>query len=338
MSSPPAADSKDSRSDPTPDPTPDPGREPSGAQPGVLPNNPPEVRAGGAPGDPATLVIEARPRDLGGFSVRRALPARERRLVGPFIFFDHIGPADFAPGHGIEVRPHPHIGLATLTYLFAGEIVHRDSLGSHQVIRAGDVNWMLAGRGIVHSERTDPELRRRGAALHGIQSWIALPTADEESTPEFAHHPGSSIPHLTRDGATLDLVMGTAYGATSPVEVRSPTLYLAVRLEAGATLSLPDEHPERALYLAEGRVACGERQLETGSMIVFRPGAADVRALAPSRLIVIGGAPLDGQRHIYWNFVASTRERIERAKADWKAGRFDVVPGDEHEFIPLPEE
>jgi redox-sensitive bicupin YhaK (pirin superfamily) len=334
MSSPSAADSNNSKSDPTPDPE----RDPSGVQPGVLPNNPPEVQAGGAPGDPVALVIEARPRDLGGFSVRRALPARERRMVGPFIFFDHMGPSEFAPGHGIEVRPHPHIGLATLTYLFAGEIVHRDSLGSHQVIRAGDVNWMLAGRGIVHSERTDEESRQRGGAMHGIQSWIALPTADEESAPEFVHHPAASIPHLTREGASLDLVVGTAYGATSPVEVRSPTLYLAARLEAGAGLSLPDEHPERALYVAEGSVVCGERQVEAGSMIVFHPGAAGVRALAPSRLIVIGGAPLDGQRHIYWNFVASTPERIDRAKADWKAGRFDRVPGDEREFIPLPEE
>jgi redox-sensitive bicupin YhaK (pirin superfamily) len=330
MSSPPAADSKDSSGDPA--------RDASGVHPGVLPNNPPEVLAGGAPGDPVALIIEARPRDLGGFSVRRALPARERRLIGPFIFFDHMGPADFAPNHGIEVRPHPHIGLCTLTYLFAGEIVHRDSLGSHQVIRAGDVNWMLAGRGIVHSERTDEASLRRGGAMHGIQSWIALPTADEESAPEFAHHPASSIPHLSRDGASVDLVVGTAYGATSPVEVRSPTLYLAATLEAGATLPLPDEHPERALYVAEGSVACGERRVEAGSMIVFRPGAATVRALAPSRLIVIGGAPLDGQRHIYWNFVASTRERIEQAKADWKAGRFATVPGDDREFIPLPEE
>jgi redox-sensitive bicupin YhaK (pirin superfamily) len=289
------------------------------------------------PADPAALILEARTRDLGGFSVRRALPSGERRLVGPFILFDHLGPAEFPPGHGIDVRPHPHIGLGTLTYLFAGEIVHRDSLGSHQTIRPGDVNWMLAGSGIVHSERTGDELRRRGGAVHGIQSWIALPTADEESAPTFTHHPAASIPHLTRPGARLDVVVGTAYGATSPVAVCSPTLYLAATLEAGAVLPLPDELPERALYVAEGSVLCGERRLAPGAMVVFRAGAATVRALAPSRLILIGGAPLDGERHITWNFVASTRERIERAKADWKAGRFATVPGDDREFIPLPE-
>ncbi len=302
--------------------------------PGVLPTDVEDAR----PTDPFELVIEARPRDLGGFSVRRTLPSAERRLVGPFIFFDHMGPSELLPDHGMDVRPHPHIGLATLTYLFAGEIVHRDSLGSHQPIRPGDVNWMLAGRGIVHSERTGEDVRRRGGALHGIQSWIALPTADEDAAPDFAHHPAASIPHLARAGLEIDVVVGAAYGVTSPVAVRSPTLYLAATLEAGATLSLPDEHPERALYVAEGLVACGERQLAPGSMVVFRPGAASVRALAASRLIVIGGAPLDGERHIYWNFVASTRERIERAKADWKARRFGTVPGDDREFIPLPKD
>jgi redox-sensitive bicupin YhaK (pirin superfamily) len=286
----------------------------------------------------SNLVLEARARDLGGFSVRRALPAAERRLVGPFILFDHMGPAQFSPGHGIDVRPHPHIGLGTLTYLFAGEIVHRDSLGNHQPIRPGDVNWMLAGRGIVHSERTGEELRRSGSSVHGIQSWIALPRADEESAPTFTHHPAATIPQIARDGARLDLVVGTAYGATSPVAVCSPTLYLAATLEAGATLPLPDELPERGLYVVEGSIVCGERRLAPGAMMVFGPGAATVRALEPSRLVLIGGAPLDGERHISWNFVASTRERIERAKADWKAGRFATVPGDDREFIPLPED
>jgi redox-sensitive bicupin YhaK (pirin superfamily) len=290
-----------------------------------------------APNEPIATVIEARPRDLGGFSVRRALPSGVRRTVGPFVFFDHMGPAEMPPGQGIDVRPHPHIALATVTYLFAGEMVHRDSLGSEQAIRPGDVNWMLAGRGIVHSERTGAEVRRRGGPLHGIQSWIGLPRADEESAPRFDHHPAATIPDLARPGAKLHVVAGTAYGATSPVAVCSPTLYVAATLEAGATLALPDEHAERAIYIVEGELGAGERRVTPGAMAVFRPGAASVRALAPSRFVLIGGAPLDGERHIWWNFVSSSTERIERAKVDWAEGRFGVVPGDEKEFIPLPE-
>jgi redox-sensitive bicupin YhaK (pirin superfamily) len=286
---------------------------------------------------PIALVVEARPRDLGGFGVRRALPSTGRRMVGPFIFFDHIGPSEMPPGHGIDVRPHPHIALATVTYLFAGEMDHRDSLGSYQTIKPGDVNWMLAGRGIAHSERTGEEARRRGGPLHGIQSWVALPTADEESAPRFDHHPAATIPHLARPGAALQIVAGTAYGARSPVGVCSPTLYVAATLEAGATLQLPDEHPERAIYVVEGEVSVGPRRLTPGAMAVFHPGAAEVRAVAPSRFVLIGGAPVDGERHIWWNFVASSPARIERAKTDWKEGRFGVVPGDEREFIPLPE-
>jgi hypothetical protein len=240
-------------------------------------------------------------------------------------------------GHGIDVRPHPHIALATVTYLFAGEMVHRDSLGSQQAIRPGDVNWMLAGRGIAHSERTGDEVRRRGGPLHGIQSWVALPIADEENAPRFDHHPAATLPQIERPGAALRIVAGTAYGARSPVAVCSPTLYVAATLEAGATLPLPDEHPERAIYVVEGELACGARRVATGTMAVFHPGAAEVRALAPTRFVLIGGAPLDGERHIWWNFVASSPERIERAKSDWKEGRFGVVPGDEREFIPLPE-
>jgi redox-sensitive bicupin YhaK (pirin superfamily) len=289
--------------------------------------------------DHIALVIEARPRDLGGFGVRRALPSVGRRMVGPFIFFDHIGPSEMPPGQGIDVRPHPHIALATVTYLFAGEMDHRDSLGSHQTIKPGDVNWMLAGRGIAHSERTGPEARRRGGPLHGIQSWVALPTADEENAPRFDHHPAATIPHVARPGAALQIVAGTAYGARSPVAVCSPTLYVAATLEAGATLPLPDEHPERAIYVVEGEVEvrAGDRRLAPGAMAVFHAGAAEVRALAPSRFVLIGGAPVDGERHIWWNFVASSPERIERAKSDWKEGRFGIVPGDEREFIPLPE-
>jgi redox-sensitive bicupin YhaK (pirin superfamily) len=287
--------------------------------------------------DPVALVIEPRPRDLGGFGVRRALPSGQRRMIGPFIFFDHMGPAEMPPGHGIDVRPHPHIALATVTYLFAGEMVHRDSLGSHQAIRPGDVNWMLAGRGIVHSERTGDEVRRSGGPLHGIQSWVALPTANEEDAPRFDHHPAATIPALNLPGAALRVVAGTAYGAQSPVAVCSPTLYVAATLEADATLPLPDEHPERAIYVVEGEVASGARRVTTGTMALFRPGPASVRALAPTRLVMIGGAPVDGERHIWWNFVASSPDRIERAKADWREGRFGVVPGDEREFIPLPE-
>jgi redox-sensitive bicupin YhaK (pirin superfamily) len=290
-----------------------------------------------SPVDPIALVIEARPRDLGGFGVRRALPSGGRRMVGPFIFFDHIGPSEMPPGQGIDVRPHPHIALATVTYLFAGEMDHRDSLGSHQTIKPGDVNWMLAGRGIVHSERTGDQARRRGGPLHGIQSWVALPIADEENAPRFDHHPAATLPQIERPGAALRVVAGTAYGARSPVAVCSPTLYVAATLEAGATLPLPDEHPERAIYVLEGELACGARRLAPGAMAVFHAGAAEVRALAPTRFVLIGGAPLDGERQIWWNFVASSAERIERAKSDWKEGRFGVVPGDEREFIPLPE-
>jgi redox-sensitive bicupin YhaK (pirin superfamily) len=307
------------------------GGEPAGSLPTF---DPVSVADDGA----IARVIEARPRDLGGFSVRRALPSTEHRLVGPFIFFDHFGPSALAAGQGIDVRPHPHIALATLSYLFEGEIIHRDSLGSHQAIRPGDVNWMLAGRGIVHSERTGDERRRSGGPLHGIQSWIALPTADEEAAPYFEHHPAATIPHVTRAGAELDVVVGTAYGARSPVPTCSPTLYVVGALQAGATLPLPEEHPERALYLVEGSLACGERRISPGSMVVLRSGAVRVRALLPSRFILIGGAPLDGERHIWWNFVASSRERIERAKSDWKAGRFPTVPGDDREHIALPED
>jgi len=287
--------------------------------------------------EPIALMIEARPRDLGGFGVRRALPSGSRRTVGPFVFFDHMGPAEMPPGQGIDVRPHPHIALATVTYLFAGEMVHRDSLGSHQPIRPGDVNWMLAGRGIVHSERTGDEVRRRGGPLHGIQSWVGLPRANEEDAPRFDHHPAATIPALTRPGAELHVVAGTAYGAASPVAVCSPTLYVAATMEAGATLPLPDEHPERAVYVVEGELSAGSQRIATGAMAVFQRGAASVRALAPTRFVVIGGAPLDGERHILWNFVSSSSERIERAKADWRAGRFGVVHGDDKEFIPLPE-
>ncbi|WP_437728352.1 pirin family protein [Sorangium sp. So ce861] len=284
------------------------------------------------------LVIEPRPRDLGSFTVRRSLPAAQRRHVGPFLFFDHMGPVDFAPGQGLDVRPHPHIALATITYLLEGEFVHRDSIGSEQPIRPGDVNWMVAGRGVVHSERTAPEVRARGARMHGIQTWVALPQQDEEIEPRFEHHPRRTMPVVRRAGAELHVIAGTAYGAKAPTGVLSPTLYVHAQLDAGATLPIDDEHEERAIYVVDGAIACDGKRFGAGAMIVLRPDAAvAAEAIGKTNLMLIGGAPLDGPRHIYWNFVASSKERIERAKADWREGRFPTIPGDDAEFIPLPE-
>jgi redox-sensitive bicupin YhaK (pirin superfamily) len=284
------------------------------------------------------LLIGARPRDLGGFGVRRLLPTSHRRLVGPFIFFDHMGPAKFEVGRGIDVRPHPHIALATLTYLFHGEILHRDSLGSVQPIRPGDVNWMFAGRGITHSERSSEEARRRGPELHGIQCWVAVPSEREEDEPRFEHHSASSIPSVRRDGAVLDVVAGSAYGERSPVGALSKMLYVHARLEEGARLLIDEEHAERALYVVEGAVACEDRAFGAGTMLVLRAGAPlTVQATRASRLMLLGGEKLAGERHIFWNFVSSSQARLEQAKADWKNGRFPKVAGDEVEFIPLPE-
>jgi redox-sensitive bicupin YhaK (pirin superfamily) len=240
-------------------------------------------------------------------------------------------------GSGIDVRPHPHIGLATVTYLFEGELIHRDSVGSLQAIRAGDVNWMIAGRGIVHSERSAPEARRQGARLHGIQSWVAVPAEREEDPPSFEHHEASTLPRVARDGASVDVIAGTAYGERSPVSVPSPTLYVHARLDAGARLGVDDGHEERAVYLVEGEVALDDRVLEAGSLAVLRPGVtATIEARAASRVMMVGGARLSGERHIDWNFVSSSQARIERARADWQAERSPLVPGDEHERIPLP--
>jgi len=287
---------------------------------------------------PIELVIEGRAKDLGGLVVRRVLPVAQRRSIGPFVFFDHMGPVEPAPGRGISVRPHPHIALATITYLFEGEFVHRDSLGSRQVIRAGDVNWMVAGRGIAHSERSSDEALAEGMALHGIQTWVALPKSHEETEARFEHHPRPTIPVVQRDGAELHVIAGTAYGERAPTGVLSPTLYVHARLTAGATLTIDDEHEERAVYVADGAIECDGRRFEAGAMLVLRAGAAtQVSAVSAADLMLIGGAPLDGPRHIWWNFVSSSQERIEQAKADWKDGRFGKVPGDEEEFIPLPE-
>ncbi len=289
---------------------------------------------------PAQLqhVIQPRPTQLGGFEVLRVLPYRAQRSVGPFVFFDHLGPVDFQPGQGIDVRPHPHIGLATVTYLFEGEIVHRDSLGCVQTIRPGAVNWMTAGQGIVHSERTGPELRAKGHRIHGIQSWVALPQAVEETTPAFHHYPAATLPVLELPGAQLRLIAGTAMGREAPVAVFSKMFYMDACLSADGGLVLDDEHQERAVYMAEGAAELDGQLLETGQMAVLAPGGeADIRARGPARLMMLGGEPLDGTRHIWWNFVHSSQERIEAAKADWAANRFPKVPG-ETEFIPLPEQ
>jgi redox-sensitive bicupin YhaK (pirin superfamily) len=284
------------------------------------------------------MVVVARSRDLGGFSVRRSLPAARRRMVGPFIFFDHLGPMVFSPGRGIDVRPHPHIGLATVTYLFEGELFHRDTLGSARSIRPGDVNWMTAGRGIAHSERTSPEVRASGHAYHGIQAWVALPKSAEEAEPSFVHHPRAALPSFEKEGAAVRVIAGEAFGASSPVETAWPTLYVDVRLHAGASFELPDGTEERAIYVATGSVDCEGGVFGPGDMVVFARGArACVRAVEATQLLVIGGAAMDGPRHIEWNFVSSSAERIARAKDDWKQGRFAKVPGDEVEFIPLPE-
>jgi redox-sensitive bicupin YhaK (pirin superfamily) len=285
------------------------------------------------------LILEAQTRYIDSLTVARVLPSVGRRLVGPFAFFDHFGPARLLPGEGLDVRPHPHINLATVTYLFEGEILHRDSLGSRQLIQPGAINWMTAGSGIVHSERTPVELRHTGSNLHGIQLWVGLPREKEETEPAFFHHPADALPVLERgDGTRLRLLVGSAFGLTSPVAVLSPMVYAEVMLPAGGRLELPPEHRERAVYVVEGVVACGQELGERGRMLVFAEGGIPVvQAEAPSRVMLIGGAPLDGPRTIWWNFVSSSRERIEKAKADWREGRFPRVPGDEAEIIPLPE-
>jgi redox-sensitive bicupin YhaK (pirin superfamily) len=286
---------------------------------------------------PVETAIVGKPRDLGGFEVRRLLPSALRRMVGPFIFFDQMGPAAFGPGRGLDVRPHPHIGLATVTYLFAGEIIHRDSLGTLQPIRPGDVNWMTAGRGIAHSERTGPEMRASGGELSGIQAWVALPRAAEETEPAFAHHPREALPVLRDKGVEVRLVAGAMFGLRSPVATLWDTVYADAALAPGARLPFPTEHEERAIYPVSGDIELGGGRVEPGRLLVPRPGReVTITAGSPARLLLLGGAAMDGPRQIWWNFVSSSRERIEQAKADWRAGRFAAVPG-ETEFIPLPE-
>ena len=282
------------------------------------------------------LIIQPRDKDLGGFSVRRVLPTMKRKTVGPWIFFDHMGPAVFPAGKGINVRPHPHVNLATVSYLFEGEILHRDSVGSLQTIRPGDLNLMVAGKGIVHSERERPELTAQQHTLHGLQLWLALPVADEEIEPAFYHYPSAELPALEVDGVPLRVLMGSAYGVTSPVKVYAETLYVEAHLQAGQTLTLPDAE-ERAVYVASGGLKARDTVIPEHSMAIFNEQEGVVlEAVEESRIAIIGGENI-GPRFIEWNFVSSRKERIEQAKADWKAQRFDKVPGDEDEFIPLPE-
>jgi redox-sensitive bicupin YhaK (pirin superfamily) len=297
-------------------------------------NSPPSPPSG------VETVILPRAHDVGGFEVRRALPARERQMIGPFIFFDQMGPGEFMAGAGLDVRPHPHIGLATVTYLFEGEILHRDSLGSMQPIRAGDVNWMTAGRGIAHSERTPPARRAYGDRLFGIQSWVALPKATEEQAPAFTHHPGITLPTVEERGIRLRLIAGTGWGLTSPVTVSSPLFYADVTLAPASAVPLPMEHEERGAYLVQGSLEMGGIRFKAGQMLLFRPRDALALCAAPegARVLLLGGAAMGEPRFIFWNFVSSSRQRIEQAKADWKSGHFGKIPSDEHEFIPLPEE
>jgi len=285
------------------------------------------------------IVIDQRRKDLGGFEVGRVLPFARHRMVGPFVFFDHMGPVDFAPGipRSVDVRPHPHIGLSTITYLFAGEIMHRDSIGSEQPIRPGEVNWMTAGRGITHSERFE-QARRFGGRMDGIQAWVALPVEDEEIAPGFAHHDATELPAFEEDGARIRLIAGNAWGLHAPVTTYSPMAYAHCLLAAGATLPVPDDHAERAIYVADGVVEIDHQAFGAGRMVVLSPGtAARVTALAPSTVMLLAGDPI-GERFIEWNFVSSSRERIQQAKADWVAGRMKLPDFDHEEWIPLPAE
>jgi redox-sensitive bicupin YhaK (pirin superfamily) len=286
------------------------------------------------------LVIDARRRSIGSFEVGRVLPFWKRRMVGPFIFFDHMGPVTLPPDvpRDTDVRPHPHIGLSTITYLFDGEITHRDSTGVEQVIRPGEMNWMTAGHGISHSERFDGPMRVTGGLMHGIQAWVAMPEADEEVAPSFVHHATQDLPSFGERGMRARLIAGAAFGLTNPVKTHSPLFYVHAELDAGAVTDLPVGHAERALYVVNGRVETDGHDYHAGQLLVFAAGAQPVvQAVEPSTVMLFGGEPL-GPRHIWWNFVSSRKERIEQAKADWQAGRIKLPLNDDQEFIPLPDE
>lgn len=283
------------------------------------------------------MVIESQRRDLGGFEVGRVLPFAKRRMVGPFVFLDHIGPAVFASGQGIDVRPHPHIGLSTVTYLFDGQIYHQDSLGFAQPIRPGEVNWMTAGRGIVHSERTELPLREAGQSMHGMQAWCALPVEDEETAPAFFHHGPEDLPTYEYGGLWGRLIAGSAYGASANVKTHSPMFYVHWEMQPGASGGLPAEHRERAAFVARGTVEVDGREFSDGELIVFAPGSdPKITARTSATVMLLGGEPL-GHRYIWWNLVSHSLNRIEQAKADWKGGRFTLPPSDDKEFIPLPD-
>ena len=284
-----------------------------------------------------TTLIAPRVHDLGGFQVRRAVPSLQARSVGPFVFVDHMGPAIFEPGRGIDVRPHPHIGLATVTYLWAGTIRHRDTLGSVQDIRPGDVNWMTAGRGIAHSERTPLDVRGAQHPVHGMQTWVALPRSHEETTPAFYHHSAASLPVIERPGVTLRVIAGRAFGEESPVAVFADTFNVAVDMDAGAEFEIDARPVERALYLLEGEVQLDGADIPVQHLVVLDRGASHrLRARTPVKAMLLGGEPLDAPRHMWWNFVSSSKDRIEQAKQDWLDDRFGKIEG-ETEFIPLPD-
>ncbi|MDF2373036.1 MAG: pirin family protein [Rhizobiaceae bacterium] len=294
--------------------------------------------------DAIETIIIPRARDLGGFEVRRALPAPARQMVGPFIFFDQMGPAEFITGGGIDVRPHPHIGLATVTYLYQGEFQHRDSLGTNQMIYPGEVNWMIAGNGVTHSERTSQATRQGKSSLYGIQTWVALPEKNEEMDAGFEHQGKDALPHLQSEGLDVRLILGNAWGEKAPVRTFSEMFYADALLQPGARLPLPQDHEDRGLYVVEGEVEIAGDLFAAGRMMVFRPGdKITIKATeGGARLMLLGGETLNGPRYISWNFVASSPEKIKAAKAawaegDWQHGRFNLPPGDDGEFIPLPD-
>lgn len=288
--------------------------------------------------DAIETIIVPRARDLGGFQVKRALPSAKKQMIGPFIFFDQMGPAEFITNEGIDVRPHPHIGLSTVTYLFEGEIYHRDSLGTELAITPGEVNWMTAGKGIVHSERTSDENRKNGQNLFGIQTWVAMPEKYEEVDPRFEHRSAGDLPVLKDNGANVRVIVGDMYGQKSPVTTYSDMFYATVDLQPGAAVPLDAEHEERGIYVVSGQVDIAGDKFDAGQLLVFKPGdRITVRGVTHARLMLLGGEPMEGPRYIWWNFVSSSKERIEQAKEDWRRARFDIVPGDEEEFIPLPE-
>ncbi len=294
--------------------------------------------------DNIETIIIPRARDLGGFEVRRALPSPQRQMVGPFIFFDQAGPAEFITGKGIDVRPHPHIGLATVTYLYEGEFQHRDSIGTNQMIYPGEVNWMIAGNGVTHSERTSAATRTRPHKLFGIQTWVALPDEQEDSEAAFEHHGKQALPYLESEGKRVRLIIGNAYGERAPVKTFSEMFYVDAVLEAGTLLPLPDNHEDRGIYVVQGSVEISGDEFESGRMMVFRPGDPITVKAGPTgaRLILLGGETLGGPRYIWWNFVASSKDKIDHAKEAWQKGdfqrgRFQLPPGDTDEYIPLPE-